>query len=40
MMLRSGHKEIIGKIEKELKKENEQKLFQLTNKFREEQNNI
>lgn len=40
VMVKAGHKEIIGQIERELKKENEERLIKLTDQFRSEQNNI
>ena len=39
-MIRTGHKEIIGQIEKQLKKENDEKLMKLTMRYRSEQENI
>ena len=39
-MIRTGHKDIVGQIERQLKTENEQKLLNLTKMYRAEQENI
>lgn len=39
-MIRTGHKEIVGNIERDLKRENEEKLMRLAKKYRNEQDMI